>query len=812
MIRLNERLQGLSITRKLTLLIASVATAVALLTAAAHAISQIYTSRIDLVETQTMLTHLIADELVGPLAFENRAGAHEVLDALFAIPGVVGAVVQWPDGREFVRRGEVPESSDGPDIEQPGYRFELKSFRAFDDILLDGRLLGRLQVVTSLDKLGSRLAGIGILTLITIVASVGFALGLANRLQRIVSKPVLNLVDIAERHSGENLVQASASGRSNDEIARLTDAFNAMFERIAERDRALRQHRDHLEELVRERTRELEQAVEDSQAARKKAEAANLAKSQFLANMSHEIRTPMNGVLGISELLRDTPLNDRQKQLVRHLLESSQMLLVVINDILDLSKIEAGKLDLSLSDFNPWRLFEETVGLIRNQAESKDLSLDLDLAADLPQWVRGDPIRLRQILLNLLTNAVKFTERGGIRVRAWSGQADADRPRIVVEVEDSGIGISADKQKFVFDNFVQADESATRRYGGTGLGLAIVRRLLAMMKGDISVESEPGRGSVFRFDLELEPARSRPETTAEQARDHGRSNDRSAARGQTKSGGLPTRNGRSLRILLAEDNPVNQEVAVGMLGSLGCDVTVAENGAAALDAITANPGRFDIVLMDCQMPVMDGMEATRRIRALATDDRRIPILAVTANAFDGSKSICLAAGMDDMLSKPFRRHELLSLLHDWCGGRDQTEPEERREAAIEPDAPTLERRPLDALRALDGDGSNRILRRAIVKFSDYGDKLIDQMVESVANDDAPELSRLAHSLKSSSANLGAAGLASLCQDIERLADAPTLPADIDRRICELKQTYQSARRELMSLVEEPPTDRCSKTA
>jgi signal transduction histidine kinase/ActR/RegA family two-component response regulator len=392
------------------------------------------------------------------------------------------------------------------------------------------------------------------------------------------------------------------------------------------------------------------------ESAQRQAHKLAQAKSEFLAKMSHEIRTPLNGVIAAADLMAATQLNDEQHELLDTLRLSAKTLLGIINDILDFSKIEAGRMVLETLPFTPTVLVEEVVSIMAPAAHSKGLTVRTELSSSLPHSVAGDPLRLRQILLNFVGNAIKFTACGEVVIRAMRlKKGEGQSAWLRFEVQDTGVGIPPEKQAGIFDAFTQADSSVTRQYGGTGLGLAICKRLVELMGGQIGVYSQPGQGSCFWFEVPLPVIQENApeETTA-----------------QPSGSALNSHELDGVRVLLVEDNPVNQKVAIRMLQKLGCVVELAENGQQALEKLER--ASYDIVLMDMQMPVMDGLTATRllRQREQQTGHHQV-VIALTANAMQTDRELCLDAGMDDYLSKPLTLDALQVMLLRWVAQHKQ---------------------------------------------------------------------------------------------------------------------------------------------
>jgi signal transduction histidine kinase/CheY-like chemotaxis protein len=503
----------------------------------------------------------------------------------------------------------------------------------------------------------------------------------------------------------------------------------SLANRFSRLHRELERLQRDLESRVEQRTLELVEA--------------NRAKSQFLANMSHEIRTPLNGVLGMARLLLEGNLAPRERERAELIVQSGRNLLSVLNDVLDFSKIEAGRLELESVDFHVRSLLEAALRPFVGLAQEKSVALRLEVGPEVPEALRGDPVRLSQALSNLVANAVKFTERGEVGVKA-SAAPRGDRTRLQLEVTDTGIGIAPEAAARLLRPFVQADDSTTRRFGGSGLGLVIVRRLAELMGGEVSFDSEPGRGSRFRLAVELESSRgAAPEAVL---------------RIETVAGA---------RVLVADDSRVNQKVVSGVLERMGFVVEVAGSGAAAVEA--CGRGGHAAILMDCQMPGMDGYEATARIREREGTLRHTPIIAMTASALKGDRERCLAAGMDDYLAKPFSPEDLARVMRRWTGAEASLEVAGAASQAPRPPAAgSIDRGVVEDLRELGPE----FLRDSLRLFLSGTPARLQALAEAAERGDQAGVRSGAHGLRGSCAIVGARRMMELCAELERRAELP----------------------------------------
>lgn len=490
--------------------------------------------------------------------------------------------------------------------------------------------LGELVLIPDLKEAEVQVARtVGLVRATVVCLTLALVLALALSSHWSVVRPLTSLSNQLHRIEGaEGLRLDLPKGHQSDEIGQLVRDTNSLMERLNQSTRALQAANAELEEAVM------------------KAETANQAKSRFLATISHEIRTPMNGIIGMASLLLGTPLDGKQRHLAETALNSCEALLQIINDVLDFSKMEAGRLELDEHVFDYRSVVDEVVELLKPRAAEKDLVLEAVTPPEAEGRFLGDSGRLRQVLLNLVVNAIKFTDHGGVSIRVQAAEREG-RVLLRTEVSDTGIGVPSSARDRLFGMFSQADPSMTRRYGGSGLGLAISRRLVELMGGEMGFESREGLGSTFWFQV---PLRLQPRDALLEAAPEGPEGYAFPSRGA----------GAPLRILLAEDNPINQEVAVEMITTFGHQVDVARDGQEAVQL--AGRKEYDLILMDMEMPRLDGLAATRQIRGMPDGRGHVRIVAMTANAMDHDRQMCLEAGMDDFISKPFNKRRLQTLL------------------------------------------------------------------------------------------------------------------------------------------------------
>ena len=763
---------NLSIRRKLTVVPAVTTIAMLLTACAVFIVHDVIIIRRELGEWAVAQADVIGANLNAALSFRDDVAATETLRSLEQSPAAQSAALYDADGKLFAswQRDAASPPDDNPPAPGEGpVRFHDGYMDLSRGVFVEGRLIGTLRLRMSLEDMYERIRDIAVSFGITLVAGSLLALAMASRLQRLIAGPILDLISVARRISNERDYSIrAAQPAGQDELGELVQCVNGMLEQIQVRDMALEAHSGRLEDEVAARTEELRATNTDLVIARDRAEAANRAKSQFLANMSHEIRTPMTAIVGYADTMLepDQTLSDRHDAL-QTIRRNASHLLELINEILDLSKIEAEKMTVERVRTDLPALLSDVASMMRPRMAAKGLRFELDISSPIPRYVTTDPLRLRQVLVNLLGNALKFTEAGEVRLQTTCEPSeDGSGSTCRFAVRDTGIGISPEQRARLFQPFAQADESMTRRFGGSGLGLTISLRLAHLMGGDVTVDSTPGKGSTFTV---------RVETGALDGVEMFDGNLSEAILPAIGGTGLDNRKAASnaakvnlhARILVVEDGPDNQRLISMHLRKAGAEVTIAENGRIGVDNVLAAAAEgtpFDLVLMDMQMPVLDGYGATSELRARGQS--ALPIVALTAHAMADDRAKCLNAGCTDYLTKPIEKAVLLRVVAGYLPASKKssgaTTAAGAAAAAAAPAAPAPPPEPVRSTYASDED-----MKDALNEFVAELPAKVEGLMALLREQNLDGLRRAVHQLKGAGGGYGFADITSLAAAAEQ---------------------------------------------